>query len=83
MMTSVLEILHRTEGWTADEQLTLATRLIEQARRQAVAAPPRHKWTDALGAAPYPLLAEDAQEWISRTRAAGDEEREKQWGPRR
>ncbi len=36
-------------------------------------------WQDVAGLAPYPLTGEDAQDWVSRTRKEGDEEREKQW----
>ncbi|WP_196521730.1 hypothetical protein [Nostoc sp. WHI] len=30
-----------------------------------------------IGMASYPLLGEDAQEWVSRTRREGDEHRER------
>jgi hypothetical protein len=29
---------------------------------------PKLNWLDIAGIAPYPLLGEDAQEWVSRTR---------------
>jgi len=41
---------------------------------------PRRKWLDMLGTAPCPMLGEDAQAWVSRTRSEGDEHRKEQWG---
>jgi hypothetical protein len=45
-------------------------------------APPRagRKWSEIRGAAPYPLCGEDAQEWVSRTRAESDEGRGRRGG---
>ena len=34
-------------------------------------------WAEIRGKAPYPLLGEDAQNWVSRTRKESDEQREK------
>jgi hypothetical protein len=78
MASSIEEILKQTDALSADEKLALANKLIEQAQEQS-ATKPRHKWTDAIGVAPYPLTGEDAQAWISRTREEGDTERERQW----
>jgi hypothetical protein len=50
----------------------LAARLIEQARRKAK---PVRRWLDALGRAPYPLVGEDAQAWVTRTRQVSNNER--------
>ena len=79
MTISVIEILKQTDALTSDEQLTLASMLIEQARKKSTITKPRHKWVDAIGTAPYPLMGEDAQTWVSRTREEGDTLREKQW----
>ncbi|MEJ6486342.1 hypothetical protein N0Y54_34645 [Nostoc punctiforme UO1] len=40
-------------------------------------AQPKRKWSDLKGKALYPLLGEDAAEWVSRTRREGDEHRER------
>jgi hypothetical protein len=37
-------------------------------------------WGEVAGVAPHPLTGEDAQDWVSRTRAESDE-REQQWRP--
>jgi len=42
---------------------------------------PRRKWGEIAGTAPYPLVGEDAQDWVSRTRLEGDQERQAQWNP--
>ena len=78
MATSIEDILQQTDALSADEKLMLATKLIEQARGES-AAQPRRRWTEAIGAAPYPLTGEDAQAWVSRARAEGETERAKQW----
>jgi hypothetical protein len=80
MTVIVKEILRQAEPLSADEQLTLAALLIEQARKKASAPIERRKWLDVVGAAPYPLTGEDAQVWVTRTRQEGDDERERQWG---
>lgn len=79
MTAAVNAILRQVEVLSADEQLTLAVMLIEQARKKATAPAKRYKWLDMMGAAPYPLAGEDAQAWVTRTRQEGDDERERQW----
>jgi hypothetical protein len=79
MTIEVRQILKQTETLSPDDQLALAARLIERARRQTVAPVMRHSWLAAIGAAPYPLTGEDAQNWVSRAREEGDEAREQQW----
>jgi hypothetical protein len=78
MATSIEDILRQADELSADEKLALANRLIERARDES-APQPRPKWLDAIGAAPYPLAGEDAQAWVSRTRAEGDAGRAEQW----
>lgn len=79
MTIEMIQILKQTETLSAGEKLRLAELLIEQARQklETVAAP--RKWLDLIGAVPYPMMGEDAQAWVSRTRQEGDDEREKQW----
>jgi len=36
---------------------------------------PRRRWAEIAGAGTYPLVGEDAQDWVSRTRLEGDEQR--------
>jgi hypothetical protein len=77
MTQTLIQLLNQSASLSADEQLELAARLIEQARKRATA--PRRKWLDVMGAAPYPLAGEDAQAWVIRTRQEGEDEREQQW----
>jgi len=79
MTVLVKEILRQAEPLSADEQLKLAALLIEQARKKASMPIVRRKWLDVAGAAPYPMTGEDAQDWVTRTRQEGDDERELQW----
>ncbi len=80
MTTNVLdELMQRANLLTPDEQLVLATRLIERARQVTVttsSSPHRLKWRDIRGLLPYPALGEDAQAYNSRTRREGTEHRE-------
>jgi hypothetical protein len=79
MATPLTEIMREMEKLTSDEQLKLAAKLIEWARRGATVIRPSRRWLDLMGAAPYPMMGEDAQAWVSRTRQEGNDEREKQW----
>jgi hypothetical protein len=74
---TLIQLLKQSASLSADEQLELAARLIEQARKKTAA--PRRKWLDVMGTAPYPLTGEDAQAWVTRTRQEGEDEREQQW----
>jgi hypothetical protein len=54
-----------------DEKLLLAARLLEQVRSARIPAGQR-TWSSLRGAAPGPLVGEDAQAWVSRTRGESD-----------
>lgn len=79
MVPAVKEILRQVETLSADEQLALASILIEQARKKTASQAVRRNWLDVMGAAPYPMVEEDAQAWITRERQEGENEREKSW----
>ncbi|MCX7969160.1 MAG: hypothetical protein N3B10_11845 [Armatimonadetes bacterium] len=75
---ALVKLLQEAEKLSDEERLELVMRLLEQFR--AKMAHPRYRsWLELAGMAPYPLLGEDAQKWISRTRREGDERRMKQW----
>ena len=78
MSKELAEIIKRTELLAPDEQLYVIAYLAERAQ-QAYRLAPRRSWREICGTAPYPLLGEDAQDWVSRTRREGDEHRERQW----
>lgn len=79
MIPAVNEILRQTETLTSDEQLALAAMLIQQARNKTIPQVKHRKWLELMGAAPYPLMDGDAQDWVTRTRQEGDDKREQQW----
>lgn len=84
MSTTVSEqmlatLMKQVAALDADQQLRLATYLIEQARSDAQAAQSHYRWADLRGLYPHPALGEDAQTWVSRTRSEGDDRRTQQW----
>jgi hypothetical protein len=80
MATPLLDMLIRqVESLSVDEQLRLASYLVERARQTCAGPTPRYRWQDVRGIAPYPLLGEDAQAWVSRTRQDDTEQRERAW----
>ncbi len=76
---TVLEIVRQAEALPLEEQLYLITLLAEKAQQAYRPAVPRRRWREICGAAPYPLMGEDAQVWVSRTRQEDDEARERRW----
>ncbi|MBN4000461.1 hypothetical protein [Nostoc sp. LPT] len=77
MSSSLEKILSEIEQLTPQEQLTVMGHLVERIKKHINQAQPKRKWSDLKGVAPYPLLGEDAQKWVSRTRQEGDEHRER------
>lgn len=70
------ELIAKAEQLSVAEQLQLVTSLLENIRQaHAPALTPRHQWSEIQGAAPYPLMDEDAQSWVSNTRAEADAHR--------
>lgn len=63
------KIMQQTSRLSAEEQLLLASRLIERARQSLPAARPQNKWRNLRGAAKSTQLSEDAQAYITRSRA--------------
>ncbi|MBW4433196.1 MAG: hypothetical protein KME28_16090 [Pelatocladus maniniholoensis HA4357-MV3] len=77
MSPSLEKILSEIEQLTLEEQLAVMGHLVERVKKHITQAQPKRKWSDLKGMAPYPLLGEDAQEWVSRTRRFSDEHRER------
>lgn len=71
------EILGQAEQLTPEERLELIQKLVEGLRTSEERAKSQTKWRDLRGMAPYPMMGEDAQEWVSRTRRESDEYRER------
>ncbi|MEC4812720.1 MAG: hypothetical protein SAK29_05520 [Scytonema sp. PMC 1069.18] len=77
MSPSLEKILSEIEQLTPDEQLTVMGHLVEHVKKHITPAQPKRPWSVLKGMAPYPLLGEDAQEWVSRTRREADKHRER------
>ena len=79
MAIGTLEVLMKQAvTLTADERRRLAAYLVERARTHHSGSSQPLRWRDIRGMAKPPLLGEDAQAWVTRTRREGDEEREQQ-----
>lgn len=72
------ELLKQVDTLQIEEQLRLATYLVERARQAMTREKPEYKWRDICGLYTYPMLGEDAQAWVTRTRREW-EDREAQW----
>ena len=75
------EILERAALLAPDDQLYLAARLLQRARLAYRSTKARRQWCEIRGKAPYPLLGEDAQAWVSRTRQEDTDHRPQQRKP--
>lgn len=68
---TLARIKQQADVLSADEQLRLAAYLVERARSSIPAAVER-KWSDLRGLYSHPMLGEDAQSWVTRTREEAD-----------
>ncbi|KGF73831.1 hypothetical protein DO97_10590 [Neosynechococcus sphagnicola sy1] len=73
MRPSLQEVLRQAEQLTLEDRLELIRQLIEGLQKSAIIPKATSRWSDLGGMAPYPMMGEDAQEWISRTRRESDE----------
>ena len=74
MSTSVLQdLMRQVDELSTDEQLRLLVYLGDKIHKEC---PEDGNWLDLCGLAPYPLVGEDAQEWVTRTRRESTEHRE-------
>ncbi len=80
-MTVQLEnAINQVEALSPDEQYELVATIVEKLRMKAKEGTKKtYSWKAAIGTVPYPSVGEDAQDWVTRTRSEGDDEREKQW----
>jgi len=68
-------IKQEVDGLSTDEQLRLVTYLVERARTSLPSPPVVRKWRDLRGMYLHPMLGEDAQAWVTRTRQNADDRR--------
>ncbi|NEO53566.1 MAG: hypothetical protein F6K54_11030 [Okeania sp. SIO3B5] len=63
------ELISKSEKLNIEEKLQLMRYLSNNLQINDNSTPkPRRKWREIQGKATYPLVGEDAQEWVSRTR---------------
>lgn len=71
------QILQDIEQLTPEEQIEVLNHTAEHLkRRTATDHSPQRKWLDMAGTMPYPLMGEDAQVWVTRTRQESQEQRD-------
>ncbi|WP_071590896.1 hypothetical protein [Synechococcus sp. PCC 7336] len=69
---SIEELLQQARQLAPEEQLQLISSLVDNIQELYQNGSPRPCWSDVRGTSPYPLIGEDAQEWVSGTRQEGD-----------
>jgi hypothetical protein len=70
------QVIDFAEQLPAQEQKQLADVLLREAGGEQPVQRAGRKWSENRGSAEYPLCGEDAQQWVSRTRAESDEHRD-------
>jgi hypothetical protein len=73
-------LIRQSDKLTSEELLQLVNYLTAKEQRSDLANSPRRKLSEFKGRAPYPLVGEDAQAWVSRTRQEATEERDQLLG---
>jgi len=77
MSTKTLDnLMQQAVSLTVDEQLLLASYLVDRVRMAYPQSVARRKWREIRGRSQALLTGEDAQAWVSRTRREADEQRE-------
>lgn len=67
------ELTERAERLSPEQLQVFIERLTAHLRTELTTPESELRWEDAAGIAKYPLCGEDAQAWVSRTRAESDE----------
>lgn len=63
------ELISKSEGLNPEEKLQLMRYLSSHLKKDENLTPkPRHKWREIQGKVTYPLVVEDAQEWVNKSR---------------
>ncbi|KOR36610.1 hypothetical protein AM228_11670 [Planktothricoides sp. SR001] len=78
MSPLLAQVLREIEQLNPEEQLEVISHATKLVKRQTVThKKPQRKWLDIAGNAPYPMLGEDAQEWVTRTRSEAQQHRDR------
>ncbi|ASC69188.1 hypothetical protein XM38_001140 [Halomicronema hongdechloris C2206] len=66
------QILQEIDQLPLDEQMQVLEYAVGKVKRQLLVSELQQRWSDLKGIAPYPLLGEGAQAWVSSTRRGND-----------
>ncbi|GAB4292732.1 MAG: hypothetical protein Fur0025_28580 [Oscillatoriaceae cyanobacterium] len=69
------DLLQQAEQLSYEERLELIRGVAQGLKKSEAGVRAKPRWSDLKGMAPYPMMGEDAQEWVTRTRREGDEHR--------
>jgi hypothetical protein len=74
-MASIIlqELMQRSTELNNSEKLELISHLANSVRVGEEVQRSHYRWSDIEGALPYPIVGEDAQEWVTRSREESDE----------
>lgn len=76
MATQILkELIEKTETLSTEENLELVAHLVGKIRKDHAGSGRHRKWSEICGAAPYPLVGDDAQAWVTRARHESNAQR--------
>ena len=78
MSPQLQQVLSDIDRLSPTDRFQVMTHVIESIKEYVPREPVKsqRQWSDLQGMATSPLMGEDAQEWVSRTRRKGDERRE-------
>ncbi len=78
MSPQLQQVLSDIDRLSPTDRIQVMTHVIESIKEYVPIEPvrPQRKWSDLRGMVMAPLMGEDAQDWVSRTRREGDEHRE-------
>jgi hypothetical protein len=78
MSPQLQQVLNDVDCLSLTDRIQVMTHVIESIKEYIPTEPVKstRKWSDIKGMATTPLMGEDAQEWVSRSRREGDEHRE-------
>lgn len=76
MSPQLEEVLRSIDQLSTPEQLAIISHITDQLK-QRESQQTTHHWLDLAGTVPYPLLGEDAQTWVSRSRREAQEQRDR------
>lgn len=78
MSRLLAQVLREIEQLNPEEQLQVISHAAKLIKHQtATRRKSQRKWLDIAGNAPYPLVGEDAQEWVTRTRGEAQQYRDR------